>query len=165
MGQGERREESHSVCFCSSEEMDFPLLVKHQKCWTELTAWCQGWCGFVWAQFQIALIIPKCQSDYCLIFMWVEALCPPQMVKVCQTWCSTALQVTATDVTWGWWRQCSGFIRKPVRRRQSVIRKHINTSPSIPQERKGRNSLSYEYLTPSKYLRLPTTCALHHLSI
>lgn len=115
-------------------------------------------CGFVLAWFHIALMIAKWPSDYCLTFVWAEALWTPWMVKVCQTWRSTALQVTALDVHWGWGRQCSDFTREPVRRRQIVVREHINTAPSIPQDRKGRNSHNYEHHTPTKDLRLLTTC-------
>ena len=114
----------------------------------------QDMCGFVLAWFQIALTIAKW---HCLTFVWAEALWTPWMVKVCQTWGSTALQETALEVNWGWGRQHSDFSREPVRRRQSVIRKHINIAPSIPQDRKGRNSHNCEH-TPSKDLRLLTTC-------
>lgn len=120
---------------------------------------CQDMCGFVLAWFQIALTMTWWPSDYCLTSVWAEALWTPWIVKVCQTWGSTALQVTTLDVGWGCGRQRSDFSMQPERRRQSVIRKYMNITPSIPRDRKGRNSHNCEHHTPSKDLGLLTTCS------
>lgn len=157
--EGGGRSEGQNLCCCSSVNKNFPLLRKSWRCWTELAVQGFSTSGFVLAQFQIALSESKwLLPPLCVGRSSVNTM---NKVKVCLTWGSTAVQVTALGVNWGQGGKWSDFSREPVRRRQSVMRRLINRAPSISQDRKGRNSHNCEHHTPSKDPRLFTTCSTY----